>query len=88
MFELEQTLIATESGHFAIPLSIAKQRNAEEQQIALVLNTAKKIDKNDLIVPFKIATKLHRQFCHCSANKLVKLIKESNLWPTDYVRYH
>ena len=83
MFGVEQTLIATESGHYAIPLSIAKQRNAEEQQIALVVNTTKKIDKNDLIVPFKIATKLHRQFCHCSANKLVKLIKESNLWPTD-----
>ena len=83
MFGEKQTLIATESGHYAIPLSITKERDAKEQQIALITNASEKVEKNDLIVPYKIADKLHRQFCHCSAGKLIKLIKDSNRWPDD-----
>ena len=83
MFGEKQTLIATESGHYAIPLSITKEQDAVQQQISLIINTSESIQKNDLIVPFKIALKLHRQFCHCSAEKLTKLIKASNLWKED-----
>ena len=47
------------------------------------MNTSQAVPKNDLIVPFKIALKLHRQFCHCSAERLIKLIKTSNMWSDD-----
>ena len=83
MFGEKQTLIATESGHYAIPLSITKEQDAVQQQISLIINTSESIQKNDLIVPFKIALKLYRQFCHCSAEKFTKLIKASNLWKED-----
>ena len=83
MFGEKQTLIATESGHYAIPLSITQERDAEEEQITLIVSASEKVDNDDLIVPYKLAAKLHRQFCHCSANKLIKLIKDSKRWPED-----
>ena len=83
MFGEQQTLIATESGHYAIPLSITKEKRAVQEQISLIMNTSQKVPSNDLIVPFKIALKLHRQFCHCSAERLIKLIKASNMWSDD-----
>ena len=83
MFGNQQTLIATESGHYAIPLSVAKENSAVSEQISVLVSTSQKVSDEDSIAPFKIAIKLHRQFCHCSAEKLIKLIKTSNNWNDD-----
>ena len=83
MFGEQQTLIETESGHYAIPLSVTKENNAVSEQISVLVSTSQKISDDESIVPFKIAIKLHRQFCHCSAEKLIKLIKASNNWNED-----
>ena len=40
MFGEEQALIATESGHYAIPLPITKEQSAVQQQISLIMNTS------------------------------------------------
>ena len=77
MFGEKQTLIPTQSGHYAIPLSVAKDEKSIDQQIVLISNS---IYEEKGSTPYKIALKLHRQFCHCRAEKLVKLIKMSKLW--------
>ena len=76
MFGEKQTLIPTQSGHYAIPLSVAKDEKSIDQQIVLISNSYEEKGST----PYKIALKLHRQFCHCRAEKLVKLIKMSKLW--------
>jgi hypothetical protein len=77
MFGEKITLIATASGHYAIPLNVARDDNQRQHQIALVTRIVSKILDDD---PKKVAEKLHRQFCHCSAERLIRLVQSSQLW--------
>jgi hypothetical protein len=83
MFGEKITLIATASGHYAVPLTVARYENQAQQQIALVTRIASKVLDDDTN---KVAEKLHRQFCHCSANRLIKLVQLSQLWNKDRER--
>ena len=80
MFGVKITLIETDSGHYAIPLTITSDHNQHQQHITLVTSTATKIQDAD---SKKIADKLHRQFCHCSADRLSRLVRSSNMWGHD-----
>ena len=77
-----QKLIETSSGHYAIPITITKHdhKGSIKHQVALISKSPKASDSNDIK---KIAEKLHRQFCHCSAEKLIRLVKTSGLWKND-----
>ena len=72
MLGQKQNVIATSSGHYAIPLNENKQALEEVKKgkitkIILHVNTPElKNDKK------KIAKKLHSQFSHPQANKLIK----------------
>ena len=80
MFEEKQQLIATKSGHYAVPLTITTSDNLVQEQIVLIAKANTQIESVD---PRKITEKLHRQFCHCSAERLNRLIKSSRLWEHD-----
>ena len=77
MFGEQQTLIATKSGHYAIPLTPAVDSMQTDEQITLLNKVCK--DENALDTR-KAAEKLHRQFGHCSAERLTRLIQTSKLW--------
>ena len=74
MFNEQQPLIATTSGHYAIPLSPVVDTAKQEKQITLFAGCTENPDFS------KVAEKLHRQFCHCSAERLSRLIQSSKLW--------
>jgi len=76
MFGEVQTLIATESGHYAIPLTAVHDDLRYDEQVILLAKSARNIPAN----PKAIAEKLHRQFCHCSDNRLIQLVQSSKLW--------
>ena len=82
MFNEKQTLIATNSGHYAIPLTPFVDNVKLESQITLISGV-----KTDSFDASKIAEKLHRQFCHCSAERLSRLIQSSNIWDAERVKY-
>ena len=71
-------LVSTTSGHYAIPLSKANSKcnDNAQNQITLISKCIKETQDN----PKKIAAKLHRQFCHCSAEKLKLLVQNSKIW--------
>ena len=70
------TLVSTNSGHYAIPIT---NRHIEfgitDQNISFFTRT--NIAEDIQNKPKKVATKLHRQFCHCSALKLKELVNNS-----------
>ena len=76
MFGEKQFLISTKSGHYAIPLLVAQDLRKHDEHIVMLTKTVKDISAD----PKKIAEKLHRQFCHCSDIRLIKLVQVSNLW--------
>ena len=76
MFGEKQTLIATESGHYAIPLNPGVDSMRMEEHITMINTTHNKSP----FVATTAAQKLHRQFGHCSAERLTRLIKSSKLW--------
>ena len=75
MFGTTVSLVATESGHYAIPLSITTDSHHKNEQIALITQSSSPSNDSK-----KIALKLHRQFCHCSADRLNRLIQQSRVW--------
>ena len=81
MFGEEQTLLKTSSGHYAIPITksrqIIEQGEIDNEFCLFTKNITTKDDRE------KIAWKLHKQFCHCSADKLKRLIKASEIWKED-----
>ena len=87
MFGETHKLLKTSSGHYAIPITntrvvieencIDNVRNSEYCMMALSVNDDKR----------KVVTKLHRQFCHCSSEKLKKLINSSEIWKEDLEIY-
>ena len=80
MFGEKQTLIATESGHYAIPLTPAVDSMQVDEQITLI---NKAHNNGNSFDTRKSAEKLHRQFGHCSAERLVRLIRMSKLWNSE-----
>ena len=76
IFGEEIRLISTKSGHYAIALNAMK--NGDEQyHLSLMSTNGNKMINEDAK---KVAEKLHRQFGHCTAERLNKLIKDSKLW--------
>ena len=71
-FGNKQDLICTESGHYAIPLTEAL--NTSSNEIHTILFTNKNSNNQDHST---IARKLHQQFAHPSAKRLIDLIKTS-----------
>ena len=69
-----QSLVSTESGHYAIPVTMTRQENRFESKVILIGKVHSQ--QTDCI---KVANKLHRQFCHCSAEKLKRLVKTAKL---------
>ena len=74
----KQQLISTTSGHYALPIVVTRREDCINSQLILVNETFE--DNPDYM---KIALKLHRQFCHCSSERLKGLIKSSELWRKD-----
>ena len=76
MFGKQQPSVKTTSGHYAIPLTkrqqIVETCPTEEVQSVLIY-TNNSPTKNEII-------KLHRQFGHCSEQKLSKLIESAAIW--------
>ena len=77
MFGEKQNVILTKSGHYSVPLD-KKQKilsDAAKNSTKIVLLTSKEDckDKN------KMASKLHSQFAHPSAEKLIKLISAAGM---------
>ena len=81
MFGEEQTLLKTSSDHYAIPITksrqIIEQGAIDNEFCLLAKNITTKGNRE------KIVLKLHKQFCHCSADKLKRLIKASEIWKED-----
>ena len=71
------SLVSTSSGHYAIPLTQLSNSNLQSKQnhISLICKNNENPENTK-----KIADKLHRQFCHCSAEKLKQLIRNSGIW--------
>ena len=67
-------LISTKAGHYGIQLSQKVIHPENKMNIVLHVNDLKNSDMNE---KKKKALKLHRQLCHASKEKLVKLVKES-----------
>ena len=64
----------TSSGHYCLPLGKHKQiiTNSERNpEMKVTLNTSNMTNKD-------IALKLHRQFAHCPADRLIKLVKNGS----------
>ena len=62
----------TESGHYCIPLN----------KDTLPIETVWAVDSNsmDNATRYKTLLKLHNQFAHSPASKLISLLKEANAW--------
>ena len=77
MLGQKQNLIITTAGHYAIPLGnkevIEKVHSNSNINVTLNVKSINISDKK------KIAQKLHTQFAHPTANKLIKLIEEGGL---------
>ena len=75
MFGEKLQLISTSSGHYAISMTPNRDDNFMKSQLTLLAQTdMQKKDYN------KIVEKLHRQFFHCSAQRLKRLVVSSKLW--------
>ena len=77
MFGEDLEVIVTSSGHYAIPLNrsmkVLDDAATRSKGIILHMQTVDLEDKK------KIAQKLHSQFSHPSANRLIKLIDSAGL---------
>ena len=72
MFNEEQKVFITKSGHYAIPLNKSREiMKAVEKPVKIVLHANKSEDKH------KIALKLHAQFGHPAKKKLKKLLERA-----------
>ena len=70
-------LITTSSGHYAIPITKAKQLiNNLSKEFDMSITFRMTNDKDN----HNIALKLHRQFAHPSQEKLLQLIKKNCRW--------
>ena len=75
MFRYEQPLLFTSSGHYVVPIcqtimeveDVKTEVVRKEFSIIALAETSLKEKEN-------IVWKLHWQFCHCSAEKLKRLI--------------
>ena len=76
MFGMQQKIFATSSGHYAIALSQRASLNEISKNGENVTLIAKTVDFSD---KKKVALKLHAQFSHPTANKLIKLISNAGL---------
>ena len=76
IFGEEIRLISTKSGHYVIALNAMKNGD-EKYHLSLMGTNGNKMINEDAK---KVAEKLHRQFGHCTAERLNKLIKDSKLW--------
>ena len=77
MFGQKLNIIITQSGHYGIPLnnktSILDKAAKNEVKISLNIVSVSKHDNKS------IASKLHSQFAHPTANKLIKLVNAAGL---------
>ena len=72
LFGEEQDMLCTTSGHYAVPIGKSSIKvPSEEMKSTIVLFSQKDNDKK------AIAKKLHTQFCHPSATKLIQTIENS-----------
>ena len=78
MFGQKIPLISTSSGHYALPLVSSRREDCTQGHIALGNEFFSAQPGYE-----KIALKLHKQFCHCPAERLKKFIKKSRLWKGD-----
>ena len=82
MFGQERSLLRTSSGHHAIPkcpvrLEIENSESTIRNDYRYSLISVKTSSCRN---KKKVIEKLHRQFCHCSADELKQLIKSSEIW--------
>ena len=87
MFGKAQKLLRSSSGHYAIPVTeschlLQSSLDDTKKKVSDCCLMAISIDDDKR----KIILKLHWQFCHCSAEKLKKLIYSSELWKDEVVR--
>ena len=81
LFGKKHPLLFTNSGHYCIPLSKnkleIKKRGTEHISNQLILICSSLVEMKKKVI------KLHRQFCHCGAEKLKSLIDLSKFAKTD-----
>ena len=75
MFGNKLPLKCTISGHYYIPLN----RPSNKSEESLVMYCVKDLQNKTLIEKTKVVEKLHRQFSHPSAEKLVTLVKSAGV---------
>ena len=71
----EIKLFCTTSGHYCIPVSVMENAQSGSNNIVLHLECLAEMDEKKKLAK---ALKLHKQFSHASAEKLLKLVKKSN----------
>ena len=72
-------LVATKSGHYAVPLTVPCQiTHSRNANVNVTLTVRANLDKE------KMAQKLHRQFAHASSEKLLRLVNSAgSTWSQD-----
>ena len=78
MLGKKQTLVATSTGHYCIPLSrkfSAKERSGPPSTVLFTNSLCLEDESNAK----KIAKKLHEQFAHPSSKRLIKLVKDGGV---------
>ena len=83
MFGYEQPLLFTTSGHYSVPICMSRL-DVECEKINNVENISLiAVGNDEEFGKEKVVLKLHRQFCHCTPDKLKTLIRNSEIWKGD-----
>ena len=89
LFGAEEKLHFTTSGHYAIPLNKSRiivdkcerGENLKNEEIVFIADVTKNVEDNSSDKENEaMVRKLHRQFCHCSPEKLKRLMKSSGMF--------
>ena len=76
LFGNKQEMICTQSGHYAIPLYLA--RNSKESQTSEINTVLFNLQSNE-IKSDAVARKLHHQFAHPSSKRLIDYVKTAGI---------
>ena len=77
LFGIEQPLVNTSTGHYAIPVQYCTEEERNEQLADIILLTTGIQDERGEKENQRIAKKLHCQFNHAAGHRIVKLMKDA-----------
>ena len=82
MLKKKIPLNCTSSGHYYIPITKPLPEKCKFKHIPFI----KEISSKNMAEKIKIATKLHRQFCHPSCKKLCDLVKNAGVTDPEFIK--